>query len=101
MLQTTKQAKERTDITTISICPGNLQTGTSTSGVRVRSRYIGQRTVTCALLTADTFARVDLGGPMASIPVSVGVRGVLKVVGSLTPKDSGLFFNAQGERVQW
>ena len=42
-----------------------------------------------------------MGGPTASIPVSVGVGCVLKVIGSLTPADSGSFFNAQGERVQW
>ncbi len=35
------------------------------------------------------------------MPVSVGVGGVLKVVGSLAPKDSGSFFNFKGERVRW
>ena len=45
--------------------------------------------------------RIDLGGPGATLPVFVGVSGVLKVVRSLTPEDSGAFFDFQGERVQW
>ena len=36
-----------------------------------------------------------------TLPVSVGVGGVIKVVTSLTPKDSGLYFNFQGERLPW
>lgn len=44
---------------------------------------------------------VDMGGAGAPLHVSVGVGGVLKVVGSLTPKDSGSFFNHKGERVPW
>ncbi|KAM5538362.1 hypothetical protein V8D89_007964 [Ganoderma adspersum] len=66
---TSKQAKERPDITAIAMCPGHLQT--------------------------------DMGGAGATTPVSVGVSGVLKVVCALTPKDSGSFFNFQGNRVQW
>ena len=46
-------------------------------------------------------ALADMGGPPPSLPVSVGVGGVLKVVSSLTPTDSGLFFNHKGERVPW
>ena len=55
------------------------------------------------VLTVEVSVRalIDMGGPTASIPVSVGVGGVLKVIASLTPKDSGSFFNAKGERVQW
>lgn len=45
--------------------------------------------------------RVDLGGPDAKLPVSVGVSGVLRVVRSLTAEDSGAFFDFRGERVQW
>lgn len=45
--------------------------------------------------------RVDLGGPGAKLPVSVGVSGVLKVVRPLTPEDSGAFLDFRGERVQW
>ncbi|TBU27948.1 NAD(P)-binding protein [Dichomitus squalens] len=66
---TYKQAKERPDLTVLSICPGHLQT--------------------------------DMGGENAALPVSVGVAGVLKVVTSLTPKDSGSFMNFRGERVPW
>ncbi|KAM5533674.1 hypothetical protein V8D89_012641 [Ganoderma adspersum] len=67
---TYKQAKERPDITVITICPGHLQT--------------------------------DMGGAGEdTLPVSVGVGGVIKVVTSLTPKDSGVYFNFQGERLPW
>ena len=43
----------------------------------------------------------DLGGQNAPIPVSVGVSGILKVVDSLTPADSGKFFDYKGEIVPW
>ena len=46
-------------------------------------------------------ARVDMGGQDAALHVSVGVAGVLKTISSLTPQDSGLFFNFKGERVPW
>ena len=36
-----------------------------------------------------------------ALPVSVGVGGVLKVVASLTPKDSGVFLNFKGESLPW
>ena len=58
-----------------------------------------------SLLTVDAFvyAYVDMGGPTASKPVSVGVGDVLKVISlsSLTPQHSGSFLNAHGERMQW
>ncbi|KAI0765301.1 NAD-P-binding protein [Fomes fomentarius] len=66
---TYKQAKERPDITAISMCPGWLQT--------------------------------DMGGANATLPVSIGVSGVLKTIASLTPEKSGLFFNYKGEQVPW
>ena len=45
--------------------------------------------------------RADMGGPHAATPVSEGVRGLLKLAGALTPKDSGAFLNLQGERIPW
>ena len=42
-----------------------------------------------------------MGGANAALPVSVGVAGVLKVINSLTPKDSGSFRNFKGEVVPW
>ncbi|TFK87319.1 NAD(P)-binding protein [Polyporus arcularius HHB13444] len=71
---TYKQAKEKPEVTTISLCPGWLQTGELQS---------------------------EMGGPNATHPVSVGVEGVLKVILSLKPEDSGQFFNFKGERVPW
>lgn len=43
----------------------------------------------------------DMGGSDATLPVSVGVAGVLKVVSGLTPNDSGKFYNYRGEIVPW
>ncbi len=45
--------------------------------------------------------QLEMGGPNAIYPVSVGVEGVLKVISSLKPEDSGQFFNFRGERVPW
>lgn len=42
-----------------------------------------------------------MGGQGADLPVSVSVSGILKVVVSLTPADSGKFFNSKGEIVPW
>ena len=44
---------------------------------------------------------LDMGGPNAAHPVSVGVEGILKVVASLTPEKSGQFVNFKGEHVPW
>ena len=43
----------------------------------------------------------DLGTEHADLPVHVGVEGVLKVVNSLTPADSGRFINFKQESVPW
>ncbi|KAM5538390.1 hypothetical protein V8D89_007992 [Ganoderma adspersum] len=45
--------------------------------------------------------QTDMGGPDAATPVSVGVSGLIKLAGSLTPQDSGAFLNLQGERIPW
>ncbi|KAI9061980.1 NAD-P-binding protein [Trametes sanguinea] len=45
--------------------------------------------------------KTDLGGPTAQIDVDVGVAGVLKVVKSLKPEDSGKFLDYQGKELPW
>ncbi|KAI0765943.1 NAD-P-binding protein [Trametes elegans] len=45
--------------------------------------------------------KTDLGGPTARLDVSVGVAGVLKVIHSLTPEDTGKFVNFRGDVVPW
>lgn len=42
-----------------------------------------------------------MGGKEAPLPVSTGVSGILKTVGSLTPSDSGKFYNFKGDNVPW
>ncbi|KAH9848824.1 NAD-P-binding protein [Lenzites betulinus] len=45
--------------------------------------------------------KTDMGGKEAPNDVSVGVEGVLKTIGDLTPEDSGKFFNFQGTNLPW
>ncbi|OSD04994.1 NAD-P-binding protein [Trametes coccinea BRFM310] len=45
--------------------------------------------------------KTDLGGPSAQLDVDVGVAGVLNVVKSLKPDDSGKFFDYQGKELPW
>lgn len=42
-----------------------------------------------------------MGGPHAPDPVEVGVEGTLKTIKSLTPQNSGQFFNYKGELMPW
>ncbi|KAI0787449.1 C-factor [Fomes fomentarius] len=45
--------------------------------------------------------QTDMGGSDAPLPVSVGVRGVIKSILSLTPEDSGKFRSHEGQYVSW
>lgn len=42
-----------------------------------------------------------MGGPEAKLEVSEGVEGVLKVVASVTPENTGQFLNYKGEQLPW
>ena len=71
-------------------------------------RMAGNRYANCpmACLRLQSLTRchgcvLDMGGPEAAHPVSVGVEGILKVVASLTPEQSGKFFNFEGNIVPW
>ncbi|KAI0656139.1 NAD-P-binding protein [Cubamyces menziesii] len=45
--------------------------------------------------------KTELGGPTAVLEVSVGVKGVLNVIGRLQAEDSGKFFSFRGEVHPW
>jgi NAD(P)-dependent dehydrogenase (short-subunit alcohol dehydrogenase family) len=47
------------------------------------------------------WVRTDMGGPGADIDVHTSVAGMVRVIGGLTPADSGKFFNYAGEQLPW
>jgi NAD(P)-dependent dehydrogenase (short-subunit alcohol dehydrogenase family) len=47
------------------------------------------------------WVRTDMGGPQAPLTPETSVRGMLKVLDRLTPKDTGSFFSWNGERLPW
>ena len=42
-----------------------------------------------------------MGGPDAKVEVSEGVEGVLKVVASVTPENTGQFLDYTGKQLLW
>jgi NAD(P)-dependent dehydrogenase (short-subunit alcohol dehydrogenase family) len=55
---------------------------------------------TCVVVNPG-WVKTDMGGPNAPLPVETSVRGLLKVLDRLTPKDTGSFYSWNGERVAW
>lgn len=47
------------------------------------------------------WARTDMGGDKATVPVEDAVAGLLRVVASATPADSGSFRDWRGETLPW
>ncbi|MGE0549925.1 MAG: SDR family oxidoreductase [Kofleriaceae bacterium] len=47
------------------------------------------------------WVQTDMGGQSAPTPVADSVRGILKVADSVTPAESGEFFNWKGGRYPW
>ncbi|KAA3611746.1 MAG: SDR family NAD(P)-dependent oxidoreductase [Planctomycetota bacterium] len=47
------------------------------------------------------WVRTDMGGPYAPLSIDEAVSGLIKVVESLQPKDSGAFFDYTGRRLPW
>ncbi|RPD56614.1 C-factor [Lentinus tigrinus ALCF2SS1-7] len=45
--------------------------------------------------------KTELGGPHAKLEVSEGVEGVLKVITSVTPENSGQFIDYKGDHWPW
>ena len=47
------------------------------------------------------WVQTDMGGPNALITVEQSVTGLRKVIGKLTPADSGKFFAYDGQEIAW
>ncbi|KAI0703668.1 NAD-P-binding protein [Cerioporus squamosus] len=45
--------------------------------------------------------KTDAGGPHATLEVSEGVEGVLKVITAVTPENSGQFIDYKGDHLPW
>jgi NAD(P)-dependent dehydrogenase (short-subunit alcohol dehydrogenase family) len=55
---------------------------------------------TCVVLNPG-WVRTDMGGAGAPLTPEASVRGLLRLIDRLTPKDTGSFFSWNGERVAW
>ena len=53
------------------------------------------------VLISPGWVRTRMGGQDAPLSPEESVRGVLKVIDRLTPKDSGKFFNERGREIPW
>ena len=58
------------------------------------------RGITVAVLHPG-WVRTDMGGPGASIDAPVSISGLRRVIAGLGPRDSGKFFNHDGEEIPW
>jgi NAD(P)-dependent dehydrogenase (short-subunit alcohol dehydrogenase family) len=58
------------------------------------------RGITVAVLHPG-WVRTDMGGSGASIDAPVSVSGLRQVIAGLRPRDSGRFFNHDGEEIPW
>ncbi|MCB0338961.1 MAG: SDR family oxidoreductase [Bdellovibrionales bacterium] len=56
--------------------------------------------IICALLHPG-WVQTDMGGPNASIDTSTSISGMRKVLEGLKLRDSGKFFNYEGEVIPW
>jgi NAD(P)-dependent dehydrogenase (short-subunit alcohol dehydrogenase family) len=54
-----------------------------------------------AVTMSPGWVRTDMGGAEAPLSVEQSVEGIVKVVASLSEKDSGAFISYDGDRVAW
>ena len=47
------------------------------------------------------WVQTDMGGPNALIDTKTSVKGLIEVIDSLTPKNSGKFYNYDGSPIPW
>ncbi len=47
------------------------------------------------------WVRTDMGGPSATLAPEESVQGILRLIGRLTPKDAGRFFDWNGAEHRW
>ncbi len=68
---------------------------TKSMAVDLRSRGI------LAVVLHPGWVRTDMGGPSATTSPEESVAGMRKVLGALTPADSGRFFDYRGHALPW
>lgn len=104
---------QRKIIATLSSKMGSVADNTSGGSYLYRSSKAATNMVVKSLaldlkgqgITAAVFhpgwVLTDMGGPNAMITVEQSVSGLRKVIGQLTPGDSGKFFNYDGVEIAW
>lgn len=55
---------------------------------------------TCIAMSPG-WVRTDMGGPQATLTPAQSISGMIKVMGTLTVDDSGLFYNYAGNQLDW
>jgi len=100
-------------IATLSSKMGSMADNTSGGSYQYRSSKAAVNMVNKSLshdlrddgITAVVFhpgwVQTDMGGPNALITVEQSVTGIRKVIGQLTPADSGKFFAYDGQEIAW
>ena len=61
---------------------------------------LGEEGFICIVLHPG-WVKTDLGGPQAPLEVVDSVRGMIRVIGALSPTDNGTFRTWAGERMAW
>ena len=100
-------------IATLSSKMGSMADNTSGGSYQYRSSKAAVNMVNKSLshdlkgegITTVVFhpgwVQTDMGGPNALITVEQSVTGIRKVIGQLTPADSGKFFAYDGQEIAW
>lgn len=83
---------------------GNVAYGMSKAALNMLTRHLaadlaGQGTIVVAM--SPGWVATDMGGPSAALTPAESVRGILNVVGALTPVRSGMFLDHTGATLPW
>ncbi|WP_205479893.1 SDR family oxidoreductase [Sphingomonas arenae] len=65
-----------------------------------RTLALAERDLTCVVLHPG-WVQTRMGGANAPVTPGESIRGMRRVIDGLMPKDSGEFFDYQGQRVPW
>ncbi len=83
---------------------GNVAYGMSKAALNMLTRHLAaelaQQGVVVVAMSPGWVA-TDMGGPQASLQPDESVRGILNVVGALTPAQSGTFLDHTGATLPW
>ncbi len=54
-----------------------------------------------AVVLHPGWVKTDMGGDQAPTTVDESIQGMVKVISELTPKQTGQFFDFEGDRIEW